>query len=249
MHLTGWPLPYAVNGIIQHEWDVDHLNVWITFPLKMYIGIKPAHNLWLCTVDDIPKDTIASSWQDEFTILLTVDDVNGLPGRVLLAYDGPNENLRRLQDKIWEPFGPILSVNIPLALDDIVIQTAVGGLATLLLNKTGAPTIAGTLVCVDSTFENAVRVCDPDSEVSVGALLDSAISDSSKAWVCFSGKVNVLFDANGASAGDWIKTSPVSGRARSLGSEQPGINHFREIGYSLEHVAPNEIGKIMMHFN
>lgn len=75
--------------------------------------VKPAHGLWLCLVDDVEKDVTASAWQDAWTLLLTVNDIAVLPDRVTLEYDGPDENLQITWKKQWEPWGPIVSIEIP----------------------------------------------------------------------------------------------------------------------------------------
>lgn len=101
--------PYAAKAIIEHEFDTDHLNVWVTFRFTMDQAVKPANDLWLVEVDAVPKAVTASAWQDEWTMLLTVDDIVSIPDRVTLEYDGPDENLRITWGKQWEPWGPILS--------------------------------------------------------------------------------------------------------------------------------------------
>jgi len=104
--------PYAAKAIIEHEFDVDHLNVYITFRFAMDETVKPANALWLCEVDDVVKNVTVSAWLDAWTMLLTVPNVVVYPDRVTLEYDGPDENLRITWDKQWEPWGPILSTDI-----------------------------------------------------------------------------------------------------------------------------------------
>ncbi|MCK5616900.1 hypothetical protein KAR91_84340 [Candidatus Pacearchaeota archaeon] len=101
--------PYAAKAIVEHEFDVDHLNVWVTFRFTMDQTVKPANNLWLCRVDDVLKAVTASAWQDAWTLLLTVAAIASIPDRVTLEYNGPDENLRITWQKQWEPWGPILS--------------------------------------------------------------------------------------------------------------------------------------------
>lgn len=115
---TQWP--YAAKAIVQHEWVVDLLNVWVTFKFSMDQNVKPDHALWLCKVDDDLKPITVSAWQDEWTILLTVPDVLIPPSRVTLEYDGPSENLRITWEKQWEPWGAILSIAVPYPLEAIL---------------------------------------------------------------------------------------------------------------------------------
>lgn len=101
--------PYAAKAIVEHEFDTDHLNVFVTFRFPMDQDVKPAHNLWVCEVDDVEKAVTVSAWLDAFTLLLTVPDIGSIPDRVTLAYEGPNTNLRITWAKQWEPWGAILS--------------------------------------------------------------------------------------------------------------------------------------------
>lgn len=104
--------PYAAKAIVEHEFDTDHLNVYVTFRFSMDESVKPADELWLVEADDIEKPVSASAWQDAWTLLLTVPNVATYPDRVTLEYDGPDENLKITWDKQWEPWGPILSTDI-----------------------------------------------------------------------------------------------------------------------------------------
>ncbi len=106
--------PYAAKAIVEHEFDTDHLNIWVTFRFTMDQTVKPANDLWLVEVDAIEKAVTASAWQDEWTILLTIDDIASIPDRVTLEYNGPDENLRITWGKQWEPWGPILSSDATL---------------------------------------------------------------------------------------------------------------------------------------
>jgi len=74
--------------------------------------VKPAHELWSADVDDVPFAIATSAWQDAYTLLLTIAAVEALPDRVLLEYDGPSPDLRLVWEKQWEPWGPILSLDI-----------------------------------------------------------------------------------------------------------------------------------------
>ncbi|GAH71411.1 unnamed protein product, partial [marine sediment metagenome] len=104
--------PYAAKAIVEHEFDTDHLNVFITFRFAMDESVKPPLNLWLCEVDDVEKAVTASTWQDAWTLFLTVPDIAALPDRVTLEYDGPDPSLKITWEKQWEPWGPILSTDI-----------------------------------------------------------------------------------------------------------------------------------------
>lgn len=107
------PRPYAAKAVIEHEFDTDHLNVFVTFRFTMDETVKPPDALWICKVDAVEKAITASAWQDAWTLLLTVPDVVVLPERVTLKYDGPDKNLKITWDKQWEPWGPIVSIELP----------------------------------------------------------------------------------------------------------------------------------------
>jgi len=107
------PRPYAAKAVIEHEFDTDHLNVFVTFRFTMDETVKPPDALWICKVDAVEKAITASAWQDAWTLLLTVPNVVVLPERVTLKYDGPNEHLKITWDKQWEPWGPIVSIELP----------------------------------------------------------------------------------------------------------------------------------------
>ncbi|GAH46609.1 unnamed protein product [marine sediment metagenome] len=119
----GWLRPYAAKAKVEHEFDVDHLNIWVTFRFAMETtsdplaeevvhDVKPPNAKWLVEADSVEKPVSASAWQDTWTMLLTVPDIAVYPNRVTLEYNGPDENLRITWDKQWEPWGPILSADI-----------------------------------------------------------------------------------------------------------------------------------------
>jgi len=108
--LSLWP--YAAKAVAQHEFDTDHINLWLTFRFSMAQTVKPDDSLWLLYVDTVPTLIASSSWQDPWTLLLVSDTLLGPPSRVLLAYDGPSQNLRTTWAKQWEPWGPILSIDV-----------------------------------------------------------------------------------------------------------------------------------------
>jgi len=105
--------PYAAKAIIEHQFDIDQLNIFVTFRFPMEQSAKPDHELWICLVDDVEKDVTVSVWQDAYTLLLTVPNIDVLPTNVTLEYAGPSEDLRITWLKQWEPWGAIVSVELP----------------------------------------------------------------------------------------------------------------------------------------
>lgn len=117
------PWPYAAKAIIQHEFSVDHLNIWITFRLPMRISsdpladpeiydLMPPLNKWKVELDAVEKTVTSSEWQDEFTLLLVVGSISTNPTRATVEYEGPDYGLLTTWGKQWEPWGPILSFDI-----------------------------------------------------------------------------------------------------------------------------------------
>ena len=104
--------PYAAKAAIQHEYDTDHLNIWITFSLAMYRLTKPLDTAWILYVDNIEKPIFSSAWQDCFTMLLIANDISNEPARVMLKFEGPDELLKTTWHKQWESWARILSQNI-----------------------------------------------------------------------------------------------------------------------------------------
>ena len=121
--LNAYLWPYAAKAIIQHEFDTDHLNIWMTFPFAMDITyipdgetepvpLKPPDELWIVKADTIEKPVSNSEWVDQWTMFLTVPNIVSNPARLTVRYDGPNSSLRISWQKQWEPWGPILSLDI-----------------------------------------------------------------------------------------------------------------------------------------
>lgn len=105
--------PYAAKAIVEHHFDIDHLDLYVTFRFPMNQTVKPVNAKWIVEVDEVEEAVTASAWQDEFTMLLTVADIPVLPEKVTLEYDGPDENLKTTWAKQWEPWAAIVSVELP----------------------------------------------------------------------------------------------------------------------------------------
>ncbi len=107
--MTRFLTPYAAKAVVQHEFDTDHLNIWVIFRFTMRIANKPADTKWIPEVDGVTKSVASSVWIDEFTLLLTVNSIASHPDRVTLTYDGPDQSLTTTWGKQWEPWEDILS--------------------------------------------------------------------------------------------------------------------------------------------
>lgn len=146
--------PYAAKAIVEHEFDTDHLNLYVTFRFAMDVTVKPDHDLWICEVDDIEKAVTVSAWQDSWTILLTVPNIAVIPDRITLEYDGPTANLIITWNKQWEPWGPILSTQLQPTVTSRIFSTGpvpqddvdVLNIRTLFLDCSGNSVIIGAFV-------------------------------------------------------------------------------------------------------
>jgi hypothetical protein len=137
--------------------------------------------------------------------------------------------------------------------------TEEGGLAVQLINKTGAATIKGTLVEVDSTVDRAFSVVPADAIDCIGSVYEDGIADGELAWVVVSGIADVLLEDGTATTRDyWVKVSDtVAGRADGSNAAPPGgtvgalEDHMSEIGHSLESKGSGTdvLARILLHFN
>lgn len=114
------PWPYASKPVIQWEHFVTTLRIWITFRYPMNTSVMPPLALWATQADGTNPTPNGSSWVDENTLVIWHTAVAANPGRVMLAYSGPDENLRITWGKIWENWGKILGVEIPYNWQGIV---------------------------------------------------------------------------------------------------------------------------------
>ena len=171
-----WQWPYAAKAIVQHEFDVDHLNVYLIFRFSMDINKKPADELWLCVVDSVEKEVTASEWIDEYTIKLTVDNVDVIPLVVTLEYDGPSALLETTWEKQWEPWGPIVSELISPVISTRTFSTGpaqqdavdVSNVNVLFIDcSANAVTIAGFVGGVNGQRLFIARLCTSGNDITL----------------------------------------------------------------------------------
>lgn len=105
-------MPYAAKATIEHEFDTDHLNIWLTFRNPMDILVKPSLDKFMVKIDGTVFYPDSSDWQDTYTLLLVVTAVVASPARLLVSYIGPSILLRTTWHKQWEPWGYIYSHNL-----------------------------------------------------------------------------------------------------------------------------------------
>ena len=125
--------------------------------------------------------------------------------------------------------------------------TTTGGYAVLLTNKTGANSVAGEVVKVDTVVGDAVILTGISDTLPVGMFLDSGIADGSEAWVVVAGIAEIRMDAGGCAIGDRIITSATAGRG--LVNNAPAVAaHFQELGHAVQAAAANANARCVIHF-
>lgn len=113
-------MPYAAKAIVSHDFNVNHVSIWVEFnhAMEMYIRplaspvpahLTPALSLWKLKCDGVELAVVAESWQDGWTLLLTSDTIEAAPSKITLEYLGPSIGLKTAWGKQWEAFGPIPS--------------------------------------------------------------------------------------------------------------------------------------------
>lgn len=129
-------------------------------------------------------------------------------------------------------------------------DTALGGRAIKLTNKTGAATVKGQQVKTDTANDDAVILTAVSDDECIGVFLDSGVADGSEAWVVTSGIADVAFQDNTAAAsGDWVGTS-TSDAGYAVGQVSPPAapRHFEEVAHCTETVAAGGAGvRILAH--
>lgn len=151
--------------------------------------------------------------------------------------------------------GPSNTAKVSITSDGAVTAikakiTALGGMAILLTNTTGNPTVKGQVVEVDSTTDDAVIVAVSDSDAPIGVFLDAGVADDAEAWVVVSGRADVLADDVGFTRGDrLIASGNVVGTAEAWNVGGAVATHTQEIGHAIETAAANVLGRCILHFN
>lgn len=143
-----------------------------------------------------------------------------------------------------------------LKIFDAFAITADGGFAVKMTNKTGSPSIKGTVLKYSTTVTSAVVLCSPDELESIGIMYSNGVADGGYVWVVKGGDALVKLENNvGTTAGNWLRTSTsAAGRADGTTESAPGLilTHFYEIGHVGETHAGDPNGALVrctVHFN
>lgn len=140
-----------------------------------------------------------------------------------------------------------------------VLETKEGGEARLYINKTGAPSIKGTLVNTEASEDFAVNVAGADEPDVMGIIYNDGVPDGGKVWVVTDGDADVLLeDSTASTRGYWARISITqAGRADITNAAPPGegipeaARHFKEIGHCQQSViaGTDQLARVSLHFN
>ncbi len=135
--------------------------------------------------------------------------------------------------------------------------TPEGGLAIRLINKTGAPTVKGRGVGVNTALDDSVVLIGVDEVDCIGVFYEAGIVDGELTWIVISGIADVLF-INATTRRHFARVnitadaSPVAGGIISEAMPTSPFatdKHFGEIGHVLETIGAPGLAKVVLHFN
>ncbi|MDD2505612.1 MAG: hypothetical protein PHF21_05040 [Bacilli bacterium] len=129
--------------------------------------------------------------------------------------------------------------------------TSDGGIYQTFINNTGV-SLKGTIVSISTTVDNAVDIAPANSQMPIGVIYESGITNNNPVKVVVYGKAQVLLkNGEAASNGYWCGVSDVAGRMYQLSLVPSTTEHNREIGHSLEvkTSGTNILSYVQVHFN
>jgi len=108
--------------------------------------------------------------------MLTVPEIDVLPEQVTLEYNGPSADLRITWKKQWEPWGPIVSTEIPPVSTTRIFSTGptqqdavdVSNVNVLFLDCSGNTiTIAGFVGGINGQVMHLARLCASGNPITL----------------------------------------------------------------------------------
>lgn len=135
--------------------------------------------------------------------------------------------------------------------------TPEGGLATKILNDTGAPSVKGMIVKASFTIDNAVSIIPIGNPDPVGIIYDDGILDGEYIWIVIQGKAQVLY-STAVVRGTFSRVpqggdvSKIAGYAINEALPVPPFSndkHFQEIGHPIESQGTPGLAMTIVHFN
>lgn len=125
-----------------------------------------------------------------------------------------------------------------------------------MINKTGNPSVKGTVLQYSTSYDNAAVLCEADGLEAIGIMYSDGAADGEYVWVVKQLDAMVKLENNvGTTRGNWLRTSTTAaGRADGTNAAAPGlvITHFSEIGHVGQTVAGAADGALVratVHFN
>jgi len=140
---------------------------------------------------------------------------------------------------------------------DNVKFTPEGGIATRVINDTGAPSIKGTVVHASPNIDNAVSLIPIDNPDPCGIVYDNGIPDGEYIWIVQHLKAEVLYSTP-VTRGTFSRCplaadgAGIVGRAINEVLPIPPFatdKHFLEIGHPTETIAAPGLAMTFIHFN
>lgn len=122
-----------------------------------------------------------------------------------------------------------------------------GGVAVRLINKTGAPSVEGTLVAVNPALADSFITAA--GQYACGVVYESGIADGQPCWVVVAGMARVLLkDGVASTRSDVVIASATAGRAESMTA--PSIGGVNECGYFIQSVGAgtNALARALVSF-
>lgn len=134
--------------------------------------------------------------------------------------------------------------------------TPEGGLAVLMINKTGGATTKGYIVEPSDVADNAIKYTTDNDVDPIGVIYESGIADGKPVWVVVSGIADVYFGTT-VTRGTFVRVpvaadSIPSGQAVGEALPTPPLatdKHFQEIGHPIESRGTPGLAKVVLHFN
>jgi hypothetical protein len=122
----------------------------------------------------------------------------------------------------------------------------------VLINKTGAPSVKGSVVRASPTTDDAFQLAPAGAVDPIGVVLDIGVPDGAHCRVATSGKAQVLLQ-NGVAAtrAYWIETSSTTAGRASMLAAPSATTHWDELGHCLENkvAGVDVLAWAMIHFN
>lgn len=136
-------------------------------------------------------------------------------------------------------------------------NTPEGGIAVKLTNKTGANSVKGSMVRLNSGQDNSFILCVVNVPDPIGFVYENGVADGSECLVVISGIAEVYFIGNttrGQFARGFITGDAGYVTGQALAESVPTApfatdKHFYEVGHILESRTGAGLAKCIIHFN